>query len=64
MEALSLAVVFRHPALLAMAAALVIIHIACIPVWRKRQRLFLCLTVWAREHGYTPERMRLSSLDR
>src|SRR2546427_6244670 len=56
---LSFAVVYRHPALIAIAAVLVVIHIVCIPIWQRMQRNFLCSTSWAREHGYTPERLRM-----
>jgi hypothetical protein len=56
---LSLALMYRHPVLVAIAAVLVVVHIACIPIWQRMQRNFLCSTSWAREHGLTPERLRL-----
>jgi len=53
------AVVFPHPAIIAIAAVLLVIHIVCSPNWRRKQREFLCSTSWAREQGYTPERLRM-----
>jgi len=41
------------------AVVLVAIHIACIPIWQKMQRNFLCSTTWARERSITPDRLRL-----
>lgn len=41
------------------AAALVALHIACIPLWMKSQRRFLASTAWAREQGITPEGIKL-----
>ncbi len=48
-----------HPAHIAIAAVLIIVHIVCIPVLLKTMRQFLCSTVWAREHGITPDRLRM-----
>ncbi len=56
---LSFAVVFRQPALMAVAAVLIVIHIACVPVWLKMQRRFLSSTTWATEHGVAADRLRL-----
>ena len=61
---LSFAVVFRHPALTAIAVVLIVIHIARIPVWLKMQRRFLSSTAlsstaWASEHGFAAGRLRL-----
>jgi hypothetical protein len=56
---LSIAVVYPQPGLIAIAAVLVVVHIVCIPVWQRMQRKFLCSTSWAREHGCTPERLRM-----
>lgn len=39
------------------AAALVLLHIACIPAWRRRQRRFLCSTAWAKQQGIAPEQL-------
>jgi len=55
---LSFAIVERSQLLMVIAAVLVVIHIACIPIWRKMQRRFLCSTAWARERGITPEQLR------
>lgn len=56
---LPFAIVYGHPALIAIAAVLIVVHIACIPVWQKMQRQFLCSTAWARAHGITPDRLRM-----
>lgn len=56
---LSLILIAQSPLLLALAAALVVIHVVCIPIWQKMQRRFLCSTVWAREHGIDPDRLRM-----
>jgi hypothetical protein len=56
---LSLAFVERSLWLAVLAAVLVTIHIACIPIWQRMQRRFLCSTAWAREHGITPDRLRM-----
>jgi len=31
--------------------------VACIPIWRRRMKRLLCETVWAQEHGFTPEQI-------
>ena len=49
------------PRTLVIAAVLGTLHIACIPVWLKRQKRFLCSTSWARLQGLVPERIRLCS---
>ena len=56
---LSFAIMYRHPALIAIAAVLIVIHIVCIPAWQRMQKNFLCSTAWAREHGITPDRLRM-----
>ncbi len=57
----SLAVVAPNPTLLVIAAVLIVIHIACLPLWFRRQRRYFCSTAWAREQGFTPERLKLLS---
>jgi hypothetical protein len=57
----SFAIAFRHPALIALAAGLAIVHLVCIPIWQRSVRRFLCSTAWAREQGYDPERLQLLS---
>ncbi len=57
----SLAVVAPNPTLVIIAAVLIVIHIACLPLWFRRQRRYFCSTSWAREQGFTPERLRLFS---
>lgn len=41
------------------ALLLLIVHIACVPIWQKTIRRFLCSTAWARERDFTPEQLRL-----
>ena len=41
------------------SALLATLHVACIPLWQKRVRRFLCATEWARAQGITPERLAL-----
>lgn len=36
------------------AGALIAVHLACIPIWRQRQRQFLSSTAWALEKGIAP----------
>lgn len=49
----------RDPWYLSLAAGLVLAHIACLPLWFKMQRRYLCSTEWARQQGFTPEKLRL-----
>lgn len=56
---LSFAIVERSLLFIVIAAVLAAIHIACIPIWQKMQRRFLCSTAWARERGITPDRLRM-----
>jgi hypothetical protein len=58
---LSQAMFFPNPALVTIAAILIIIHIACVPLWLGRQRKYFCSTAWAKEQGFSPERLRLFS---
>ena len=41
------------------AAALIVLHLACLPVWLGMQRRFLCSTQWAREQRIMPKSLRL-----
>ncbi|MDP9174214.1 MAG: hypothetical protein M3O30_10160 [Planctomycetota bacterium] len=50
--------------LLFLAALLVIVHIVCIPIWLRSQRLFFSNTAWAREQGITPQSLSLFGLSR
>lgn len=56
---LSFAIIERSLLFIVVAAVLVAIHIACVPIWQRMQRRFLCSTVWAREHGITTDRLRM-----
>jgi hypothetical protein len=41
---------------------LIVIHLACIPIWLQMQRRFLSSTIWAKEQGMKPEGLTLFSL--
>lgn len=56
---LSFGIVERSQLLTVIAVVLIVVHIVCVPVWQRMQRNFLCSTAWAREHGFTPQRLRL-----
>lgn len=58
---LGLAIGVRSGPFVAAATVLVGVHFACMPLWLRRQRQFLCSTAWARERGFAPERLRLFS---
>ena len=45
--------------IIAIAIALILVHICCIPAWLRAQRRFLCSTQWAREQGLRPTDLRL-----
>jgi hypothetical protein len=53
------AVVDRSAVVIALAAILVCIHIAYVPLWRRSTRRFLCDTKWAREQGIEPAQLKL-----
>jgi hypothetical protein len=55
---LSMALVSKSQGLVLVAVVLVVVHLACIPVWQRMQRRFLCTTAWAREHAITPEQLK------
>jgi hypothetical protein len=58
---IGLAVAFPNPWTYALVASLLLVHGARLPsVWRA-QKQFLCSTAWARQAGYTPDRLRLFS---
>ena len=43
------------------AFALVIAHVAFLPIWLRWQRQFFCDTQWARSQSLRPEELRLFS---
>jgi hypothetical protein len=45
-----------------LAGALVGLHLACIPVFQRRMRRFLCSTAWAKSRGFEPETLRLFAI--
>jgi hypothetical protein len=45
-----------------LGAALVALHLACIPVFQRRMQQFLCSTAWAKPRGFAPETLRMFSL--
>ncbi|WP_265595698.1 hypothetical protein [Verrucomicrobium sp. BvORR106] len=46
---------------MAICVLLIVTHLACIPVWHKMQRRYLCATAWARAQGLLPDRLNLYS---
>ncbi len=58
---LSQAVVFPNATLITVASILIILHIACVPLWLRWQRRYFCSTVWAKEQSLSPDRLRLFS---
>jgi hypothetical protein len=54
---LSNAIVFRNPTVIAIAAILITIHVACLPIWRRRLKRIMCASTWAQQHGFTPEQI-------
>jgi hypothetical protein len=48
-----------NPTLGVGGALLIVAHIACIPIWLRRQRQFLCNTLWSRENGLEPQGLKL-----
>lgn len=58
---LPLAFLVESKWLMLIAVLLIVIHLACIPVWHKMQRRYLCSTVWARAQGVSPDRLKLFS---
>lgn len=42
-----------------MALILMIIHLACIPIWQSWQRRFLCATQWAKQQEIQPNALKL-----
>lgn len=54
----SYGLVYHHNSIfMALAGILISIHVVCIPIWRRRLKRLLCASAWAREHGFTPERI-------
>lgn len=47
----------RNPLLMVLAGILITIHIALIPSWRRHLKRTMCASIWAQEHGFTPERI-------
>jgi hypothetical protein len=56
---LAVALTSRSVLTFVIAAVLITVHLICIPIWQKQQKRFLCSTAWAREHGITPDRLRM-----
>ena len=48
-----------NPILATFGGLLVVAHIVGIPIWQRRQRQFLCSTIWARESGIQPDSLKL-----
>jgi len=58
----ALAMLLSGPARWIVPVVFVLIHIALIPRWLSAQGRFLCSTVWAKAHGYSPKQLRLFSI--
>jgi hypothetical protein len=56
---IALAVVLRDTVVIVIAAILVSMHLACIPLWLKSTRRLLCNTKWAREQGLDSAQLKL-----
>ncbi len=62
---MSLAGLFpSSPSRIGVAIALIVAHVVFIPKWQRNQKKYLCSTQWAREQGYTPEKLKLLSIKR
>lgn len=48
-----------NPVLATIASVLVFLHLACIPVWQRMQKQFLCQTKWAVSRGLDPEALSM-----
>ena len=48
-----------NPILATIGGLLVVAHIVGVPIWHRRQRQFLCSTIWARESGIQPDSLKL-----
>ena len=48
-----------NPTLTVAGALLIVAHIVCIPTWQRRQRQFLCNTLWARANSIEPDALKL-----
>ncbi len=57
--ALGLATGNLNPTLAVAGALLIVAHIVFIPIWQRRQRQFLCNTLWARENSIEPDALKL-----
>lgn len=49
----SFAFVYRTPFWIIVTGTLLTIHIIGIPIWRRKQKDFLCSTQWAKFKGYS-----------
>jgi hypothetical protein len=61
---IAVAVMFHNTVVIVLAAILVSIHLACIPLWQKSVRQSLCNTKWAREQRMDPAQLKLFGLRR
>jgi serine/threonine protein kinase/protein involved in polysaccharide export with SLBB domain/multidrug efflux pump subunit AcrA (membrane-fusion protein) len=42
---------------LVLIVPLILLHFACIPIWQRKQREFLCSTAWAKQQGIAPDQL-------
>ena len=48
-----------NPTLAVAGVLLMVLHIACLPIWQHRQRQFYSSTLWSRENGIDPKGLKL-----
>lgn len=52
------------PAVRSICFVLIGLHIACVPIWQRAQKRFLCSTQWGRLNGLRPDSLELFSFRR
>jgi len=58
---ISFLIMFESLPVHVLAGLLIVLHIAMIPRWQRRQKAYLCSTEWAAANGYKPEDLSLSA---
>ena len=56
---INIALQAQHVVAWVIAAGLLLVHLAALPMWQARVRRMLCATEWAKSQGVTPENLRL-----
>lgn len=52
------------PVVRTICMVLIGVHIACVPIWQRAQKRFLCSTEWARLNDLRPDSLKLFSFSR